>query len=121
MGVIKSRYGVVSDIQGTLHTYKEQECAGKDCRNRGIHLLKVRFLNKSGLFCDSCKNDLVSHDLVYYSIQNSDNGRDKGYNNTHDSQKEVASEVVGPAHSNAQCNGQFLSRVDPDGVFQNDR
>jgi hypothetical protein len=41
-----------------------KKCAGKDCDRVGKNLLKVRYLKKSGLFCDFCTNDLIAADLV---------------------------------------------------------
>jgi len=42
----------------------EQKCAGKNCANEGKHQLTILYLNKIGWFCDSCKEDLVSENLV---------------------------------------------------------
>jgi hypothetical protein len=41
-----------------------KKCAGKGCEGEGRTTLKVRYLNKSGLFCDRCVNDLVAADLA---------------------------------------------------------
>jgi hypothetical protein len=41
-----------------------KKCAGKDCERIGRTILKVRYLNKTGLFCDCCVNDLVAADLA---------------------------------------------------------
>jgi hypothetical protein len=41
-----------------------KKCAGKDCEGIGRTILKVRYLNKTGLFCDCCMNDLVAADLA---------------------------------------------------------
>jgi len=45
----------------------EQECnrcAGKGCQRQGIHHLKVLYANKSGWFCKSCKEILLTEGLV---------------------------------------------------------
>jgi hypothetical protein len=39
-------------------------CAGKDCNQKGKHLLKVVLINKLGYFCDNCRKDLFDLDLV---------------------------------------------------------
>jgi hypothetical protein len=39
-------------------------CAGSGCKNIGLHLLRVRFVNKNGWFCNSCKNSLLADMLV---------------------------------------------------------
>lgn len=41
-----------------------KKCAGKGCDRVGRTILKVRYLNKTGLFCDSCVNDLVAADIA---------------------------------------------------------
>jgi hypothetical protein len=43
-------------------------CAGKECQRQGTHHLKVKYLNKSGWFCSSCKERLQADDLVYEPI-----------------------------------------------------
>jgi hypothetical protein len=40
------------------------ECAGKECRQQGVHYLRVLYLSKSGWFCDSCKSSLMDEGLV---------------------------------------------------------
>ena len=44
------------------HQYKQ--CAGKDCNRIATQLLKIRYLNKFGHFCDKCKIELVDLELV---------------------------------------------------------
>ena len=34
------------------------------CNNPGKNLLEILFINKSGWFCDSCRDDLVNLELV---------------------------------------------------------
>lgn len=48
--------------QNTIQKYKP--CAGKGCKKRGTHYLKIRFLKKFGWFCDSCKEFLIQNKLV---------------------------------------------------------
>jgi aerobic-type carbon monoxide dehydrogenase small subunit (CoxS/CutS family) len=40
------------------------ECAGKDCKNVGIHYLKIAFLNQFGWFCADCTNGLIEDRLA---------------------------------------------------------
>jgi hypothetical protein len=35
------------------------DCAGKGCRKKGIKLLEIKFIKKSGFFCDSCSSELL--------------------------------------------------------------
>lgn len=42
-------------------------CAGKDCKNIGIYILSIIYINKSGLFCGTCKNELEKCGLVLLS------------------------------------------------------
>jgi len=51
-----------SITEDALQEYKQ--CAGKNCQRIGIHCLKVLYLNKSGWFCDICKDSLLSDSLV---------------------------------------------------------
>ena len=44
------------------HQYKQ--CAGKDCNRIATQLLKIRYLNKFGHFCDTCKIELIDLGLV---------------------------------------------------------
>jgi len=44
------------------HQYKQ--CTGKDCNRTGTQLLKIRYLNKSGYFCNLCKKELLDLGLV---------------------------------------------------------
>jgi hypothetical protein len=39
-------------------------CAGAGCLNKSIVLLKVRYINKNGHFCQKCSNDLLQSDLA---------------------------------------------------------
>jgi hypothetical protein len=42
----------------------KKKCAGRDCERIGTRILKVRFLNKAGIFCDLCANGLLAEDLA---------------------------------------------------------
>jgi hypothetical protein len=48
-----------------------KKCAGKGCDRVGKTILKVRYLNKNGLFCDRCTKDLVAADLALKIEDNS--------------------------------------------------
>jgi hypothetical protein len=41
-----------------------KKCAGKGCDKVGKTILKIRYLNKTGLFCNSCVNDLIAADIA---------------------------------------------------------
>jgi hypothetical protein len=41
-----------------------KKCAGKGCEKTGTRILKIRFLNKAGIFCDMCANGLLADDLA---------------------------------------------------------
>jgi hypothetical protein len=43
---------------------EDRRCAGKECQGEGIHYLEILYLNKSGWFCESCKDRLISNKLV---------------------------------------------------------
>ena len=43
---------------------KFKQCAANDCTKPGIHSLTVLYLNKTGYFCESCKNELLKEGLV---------------------------------------------------------
>lgn len=42
-------------------------CAGKGCNNIGNHVLSIIYINKSGLFCETCKKELEKCGLVLLS------------------------------------------------------
>jgi hypothetical protein len=42
----------------------KKKCAGKGCERTGTRILKLRFLNKAGIFCDLCANGLLAGDLA---------------------------------------------------------
>jgi len=41
-----------------------ENCAGKNCSNKGTSQLTIVYLNRTGWFCDSCKQELLSDDLI---------------------------------------------------------
>ena len=41
-----------------------KNCAGRDCKKIGTTMLKVRFLNKTGIFCEVCAEDLLAAGLA---------------------------------------------------------
>lgn len=41
-----------------------KKCAGKGCDRAGRISLRVRYLNKTGLFCDRCTEDLLISELA---------------------------------------------------------
>ncbi len=40
------------------------KCSGKNCNNAGSTILKIIYLHKNGLFCESCANELIHCGLV---------------------------------------------------------
>lgn len=50
------------NIINNEHQYKQ--CAGKDCNRIATQLVKIRYLNKFGHFCDECKIELLDLGLV---------------------------------------------------------
>jgi hypothetical protein len=46
--------------------YKEfvDSCAGLKCTNKPTTLLKVKYINKSGSFCQQCTTDLLQLELA---------------------------------------------------------
>ncbi len=45
-----------------LQGYKK--CAGLRCENKAKIMLKVKFINKNGYFCEQCASDLIKSELV---------------------------------------------------------
>lgn len=41
-----------------------KNCVGRDCERIGTRILKLRFLNKTGIFCEVCAEDLLAADLA---------------------------------------------------------
>ena len=47
------------------HEYKfVQDCAGLNCSNKATTILKVKYINKTGLFCKQCTLDLLQLELA---------------------------------------------------------
>ena len=45
--------------------YKVEDiCAGLKCSNKPTALLKVKYINKSGFFCQQCTTDLLQLELA---------------------------------------------------------
>ncbi len=55
-----SYHGTNNDIQ----EYKTCVCAGLNCVNTPISILKVKYINKTGHFCQQCTADLLQHELA---------------------------------------------------------
>ncbi|MDN5846468.1 MAG: hypothetical protein L0H53_09365 [Candidatus Nitrosocosmicus sp.] len=53
-------------INSRIQEYKPH-CAGKDCNNIGVYKILIIYLNKTGLFCSSCKEDIENLGLVLKS------------------------------------------------------
>jgi hypothetical protein len=51
-----------SNIDYNSEEYKQ--CAGKDCKGEGKTLLKIKYLQKNGYFCDSCTADLLQSEIA---------------------------------------------------------
>jgi hypothetical protein len=39
-------------------------CAGKDCKNTAIARLKIKYIHKTGDFCESCTEYLLQNELA---------------------------------------------------------
>jgi formamidopyrimidine-DNA glycosylase len=48
---------ILSPFVTLLKVY--DRCSGKGCKEIGITLLKIVYINKTGYFCDSCSEDLL--------------------------------------------------------------
>jgi hypothetical protein len=60
----------MNSIKSDVFT-RYKECAGRGCQNIGVHNLKIIFLNKSGWFCDDCRNGLILDKLIDGNSQSS--------------------------------------------------
>jgi hypothetical protein len=63
LSVSESSNTVSSDI-GSNSTAEPQRCSGKNCKNYGTNLLEIRFIVKTGYFCDVCTKDLLNERLA---------------------------------------------------------
>ena len=52
------------DSKLNISRLETKTCAGRGCGRVGKMVLKVLFINKTGLFCDSCTNDLLVRGLA---------------------------------------------------------
>ena len=43
---------------------KYKECAGLKCSKKPTSVLKVKYINKTGSFCQKCKSDLLQLELA---------------------------------------------------------
>ena len=50
------------NVNYNFEQYKE--CAGKDCKGEGKILLRIKYLNKKGYFCNSCTADLLQSEIA---------------------------------------------------------
>ena len=44
-------------------SYQYNDCACKNCPNKGTRLMEVNYIYKKGFFCDSCAVDISFHGL----------------------------------------------------------
>jgi hypothetical protein len=51
-----------SNIHYNSEEYKQ--CAGKGCKEEAKTVLKIKYLQKIGYFCDFCKAELMRLDLA---------------------------------------------------------
>jgi hypothetical protein len=63
LSVSESSNTISSDI-GSNSAAEPQRCSGKNCTNYGTNLLEIRFIVKTGYFCDVCTEDLVNERLA---------------------------------------------------------
>jgi hypothetical protein len=52
-----------SNISYTTEQFK-QFCVGKDCKREGTTLLKIKYLQKTGYFCNVCTSELLQLGLA---------------------------------------------------------
>jgi len=50
------------NVNYNFEQYKE--CAGKGCKGGGKTLLRIKYLNKKGYFCNSCTADLLQSEIA---------------------------------------------------------
>jgi hypothetical protein len=101
--MVENHANMAANIHEVTPSYK-QVCAGKGCRNKGIHALKVRFLNKMGFFCNSCKDSLITCGLIVYEVQDTQTESNEIYRcvKHRDTHNEKVLEVVRTNSSNTQ-------------------
>ncbi len=61
-----------SNIHNICAAKEFKICVGKGCNNVGLHSLSIIYINKTGLFCETCKKELEKCGLVFLgkSIKN---------------------------------------------------
>ncbi|HXT82821.1 MAG TPA: hypothetical protein VN704_00485 [Verrucomicrobiae bacterium] len=47
-----------------VNKYRYKTCAGLDCSKKPIISLKIKYINKTGLFCKRCAVDLINSELA---------------------------------------------------------
>jgi hypothetical protein len=52
------------DVRSNYAANEFKNCAGKGCQKVGKIVLKIKYLGKTGYFCDSCTDDLLQQDLA---------------------------------------------------------
>jgi hypothetical protein len=50
------------NVNYNFEQYKQ--CAGKGCKSEGKTLLKIKYLQKTGYFCNFCTSELLQLGLV---------------------------------------------------------
>jgi hypothetical protein len=59
-------------MNSNIHIASDEfkECAGKGCKGEGKTLLKIKYLQKNGYFCDFCKAELLQLELTVQGEEN---------------------------------------------------
>ena len=52
------------DNTNKISIKEDNKCSGRNCTKIGKTILKIRYINKTGLFCDSCAEDLLEQGLA---------------------------------------------------------
>jgi hypothetical protein len=57
---------IITTLNPNIHYNSKQykDCAGKDCKRKGRTLLRIKYLQKNGYFCDSCAEDLLQSEIA---------------------------------------------------------
>lgn len=48
----------------------EDSCAGLKCKNKPTIILKIRYVNKTGHFCQKCSSKLIRLELAEFVVGN---------------------------------------------------
>lgn len=59
-------------------------CAGRSCNNKGIHPIRIIYINKTGFFCDNCKKDIEYLGLAEDNLEQELCCDFRGVNSTND-------------------------------------